>query len=190
MAPSAQQRQGDKTAVTVRISLADATPVIWRRVVVPASITLASLHEVIQVSMGWENVHLYAFEVGARRFGPLDEESDEDEIDDGTVVLSEVVSAGDHLLYEYDFGDSWQHDIFIESIESQAEGMARPLCLEGERACPPEDSGGMSGYASVLTVLADPDHAEHADLVEWVGASFDPEAVDLVATNAALRRPH
>ena len=65
MAPSAQQRQGDKTAVTVRISLADATPVIWRRVVVPASIALASLHDVIQVAMGWENAHLYAFEIGA-----------------------------------------------------------------------------------------------------------------------------
>lgn len=97
-------------------------------------------------------------------------------------------SAGAKLLYEYDFGDGWQHDIVVEAILQPAEGVRYPVCVAGKRACPPEDCGGPYGYVELLEALGDPEHPEHEDKLDWIGEGFDPEAFDLEEINALLRR--
>jgi hypothetical protein len=187
MASTAPRSRGG-TAITLRVSLKDHVPAIWRHLVVPGEITLSTLHKVLQVAMGWEASHLYVFEIGDQRFAPPDPDGEDDEIDDQSVVLLDVVSERDRFLYEYDFGDSWQHEVVVEEIESGHRQITHPICLEGERACPPEDCGGVDGYLSLLEVLADPEHDEYEQYLERVGSSFDAEAFDPVATNANLRQ--
>jgi hypothetical protein len=92
------------------------------------------------------------------------------------------------LRFDYDFGDRWEHDVVVEAIETPAEGVRYPICLAGERACPPEDCGGPSGYERLLTALADPADPEHDELKEWIPDGFDPEAFDVVTVNKWLRR--
>jgi hypothetical protein len=91
------------------------------------------------------------------------------------------------LRYEYDFGDSWEHELLVEKILPPEPGVRYPLCLKGKGACPPEDVGGVWGYDSFLEAIADPKHPEHDDMLEWVGGEFDPEAFDLDEVNEALR---
>jgi Plasmid pRiA4b ORF-3-like protein len=92
------------------------------------------------------------------------------------------------FVYEYDFGDSWQHDVVVEATWTMPTGLKFAVCVDGQNACPPEDCGGPPGYALMLEALADPSHEEHDDFLGWVGGSFDPEAFDLAAANAALQR--
>src|SRR5665213_1684672 len=164
------------------------TPTIWRRLLVPGEIKLSKLHLVFQVAMGWENYHLHAFEIDKKRYGEPSPEWENDDIDEETVVMADVVSERSRFFYEYDFGDSWRHEVVVESIEPAAPVLKYAVCLEGQRACPPEDCGGVWGFSSMLEALADAGHEEHAEYVEWTGGSFDPEAFDLAAINATLQR--
>ena len=105
------------------------------------------------------------------------------------VSLQQVVSrAKDKLIYEYDFGDSWDHELLIEKVFPYEAGKRYPVCLTGKRACPPEDCGGIWGYASFLDAIQDPQHPEHEEMLEWVGGEFDPEAFDLDEVNRELQR--
>src|ERR1035438_3710769 len=110
-------RSPGKTAVKLRISLMEYTPTIWRRLLVPGEIKLSKLHLIFQEAMGWENYHLHAFEIAGQRYGMADPEWEMDEIDQETVVLSDVVTERTRFFYEYDFGDSWRHEVIIEAIE-------------------------------------------------------------------------
>jgi len=102
--------------------------------------------------------------------------------------LGDVLTApGDRLLYEYDFGDGWQHDVLLEQVLSHEDSF-QPVCVAGERACPPEDCGGPHGFAELLDILRNPDHPEHADRLEWLGDDFDPEHLDLTEINQNLSR--
>ena len=89
--------------------------------------------------------------------------------------------------YEYDFGDSWDHEVIVEEFVRTPLGLKHAVCLDGQNACPPEDCGGTGGYAELLEVLADPEHEEHDHLVNWVGGTFDSTLFDLVAVNVALQ---
>jgi hypothetical protein len=103
------------------------------------------------------------------------------------VSLQQVVSrVKDKLIYEYDFGDSWEHELLVEKILPLEAGKHYPICLTGKRACPPEDCGGIWGYASLLAAIRDPEHPEHDEMVEWGGDEFDPEAFDLDEVNREL----
>ena len=93
------------------------------------------------------------------------------------------------LIYEYDFGDSWEHVVELEKILTPEPGASYPRCTAGKRSGPPEDCGGIWGYADLLDALADPSHPEHDNLLEWVGGEFDPELCDLEAINQALHPP-
>jgi hypothetical protein len=105
-----------------------------------------------------------------------------------TVTLERLVPREkSKLLYEYDFGDSWDHELLVEKRLPLAAGKRYPVCLTGKRACPPEDCGGVWGYASVLEAIRDPEHPEHEEMLEWVGGEFDPEAFDLDEVNRELR---
>jgi Plasmid pRiA4b ORF-3-like protein len=151
---------------------------------VPADISLHVLHEVLQTAFGWQNSHLHDFRVGDIRFGMDDVEDELFLVDERAAPLGAVARAGSKLTYLYDFGDDWEHDIVVEHVESHADETIR--CTGGERACPPEDCGGTTGYAHLLEVLADPSHDEHAEMKAWAPPRFDPERFDPAAVNKKL----
>ncbi|MBN1612671.1 MAG: plasmid pRiA4b ORF-3 family protein [Polyangiaceae bacterium] len=161
----------------LHVRLRDIEPPIWRTLEIPGSATLEDVHYAIQVAMGWQNSHLHQFTIGKHRYGMvhLDEVDELGDLEDERAhLLQDVARRGAVFLYEYDFGDSWEHDVKVQRVSSAAERVA-PRCLGGERACPPEDCGGAPGYANLLEALADPNHEEHASVVEWVPKRFDPE---------------
>lgn len=176
----------------IKITLDDIRPPIWRRVQVPGEITLAELHDVIQVAMGWENCHLHEFQIGADRYAPsVNEEFDTAmTAGDTDVKLCDVVKrARAKFRYTYDFGDDWRHTLMVEKTAPPEPGVEYPRCLAGERACPPEDCGGPWGYANLIEAREHPDDPRHAELLEWAG-DFDPEAFHPDAVNTRLRQLH
>jgi hypothetical protein len=153
----------------------------------PSSINMRRLHDVIQEAMGWTQSHLYRFEVGDVEIGEPDREFGLPvRSAKGTQLRKIAPQAGATFLYEYDFGDSWEHRIDVEKVLPPERGVLYPRCIAGKRACPPEDCGGVWGYEHLLEVLRDPKHPEHREMLEWVGGAFDPEAFDLQAVNETL----
>jgi Plasmid pRiA4b ORF-3-like protein len=183
-----QGRPAPKTAVQLRISLADHLPTIWRRLVVPGEIRLSKLHSIFQAAMGWEGHHLHLFQIGDASYGRLDDELDDDDLDEDSVQLSEVVRAPMRFSYQYDFGDDWQHEVVVESIGPVPLVLKWAVCLDGQRACPPEDCGGTGGFQRFLDAVGHAEHADHDELVEWFGRPFDPEGFTVAGANAALQR--
>lgn len=80
--------------------------------------------------------------------------------------------------YQYDFGDGWRHEVLFEGCLRAERSQRYPLCLEGARACPPEDVGGTWGYADFVEAIQNEDHEQHEDMLRWAGGMFDPEAFD------------
>jgi hypothetical protein len=176
-----------------KITLLGIKPSIWRRVHVK-DCTLDKLHEHIQTAMGWTNSHLHQFEIDDEIFGDpelLDDGFADFACEDSTITkISEVVPESSkrfRLLYQYDFGDSWEHEVLFEGCLPVEKGMKYPLCLEGERACPPEDVGGVWGYEEFLEALTDPKHERHDELLEWRGP-FDPEKFDPKEATKHMKR--
>ncbi len=171
----------------LKITLKDIKPPVWRRLLVP-DCSLEELHEVIQVVMGWENYHLYDFEVGGRHYTDPRGMDDLDMGDAGKVKLSGVAPEGKaKLSYTYDFGDDWRHEVLVEKVVPPEDGQKYPLCIAGKRACPPEDCGGPWGYMEFAEAIKDPRHERHDEFIEWRG-EFDPEAFDPEAVDKELRR--
>jgi hypothetical protein len=174
----------------MKIVLLQTKPPIWRRVLVPADFTLAQLHDVVQVAMGWMHSHLHEFNIGGRTYG----EPNPDLYPDGPACIDERKTILSHVLprahakarYTYDFGDSWEHTITVEKILAPQAGFVYPLCSGGERKGPPEDCGGIPGFYNLLEALADPDHPEHQDMQDWIGG-FDAEDFSVDAVNGRLR---
>lgn len=176
-----------------KITLLESQPPIWRRIQVK-NCTLDKLHEHIQTAMGWTNSHLYQFEIDGERYG--DPELLDDGFEDFRCIDSTVTKISEFMrkdgkrlgfLYQYDFGDNWQHEVLFEGCLRADKGGRYPVCVEGERVCPPEDVGGVWGYAEFLAAIADPKHEQHADFVEWAG-EFDPEEFDAGKVTKAMRR--
>ena len=172
----------------LKITLRHTHPPIWRRIEVPADIKLGKLHDVLQAVMGWYDSHLHAFRVGHTSYGVPQPEFPGDFQNERNVRLGQLVGKGNKLIYEYDFGDGWEHELLVEKVLPAEKGRRYPLCLAGKRACPPEDCGGPWGYERLLEVLRAPKHEEHEEMREWIGGDFDPEAFDLTAVNRELRR--
>ena len=174
-----------------KVTLKESRPRIWRRIQVP-DLTLRQFHEVLQATMGWEDCHLHVFDIRGDQYGPLDPENefgDEEINDEEEISLSEIVKMERKVrfTYEYDFGDDWQHDIVLEKTLEPEPGAAYPRCIEGERACPPENCGGVWGYAEFLEAISDPDHEAHEDMLEWIGGEFDPEKFSTQVVNRELK---
>jgi hypothetical protein len=169
----------------LRVTLIGSAPPIWRQILVPGSVTLQRLHMVLQKAMGWETSHLHMFEVGENRYGDPDPEWP-DVQDHRGVRLYQAAQEGGRFIYDYDMGDGWRHAVAVERAYADKTFTGAPTCLAGERACPPEDCGGIGGYAELLKTLADRRHPEHRRMKEWMGGPFDPEAFDLAATNRRL----
>ncbi|WP_200209234.1 plasmid pRiA4b ORF-3 family protein [Micromonospora coerulea] len=170
------------------VALAGVRPPVWRRVLVPAGYTLDRVHRVVQHAMGWRDCHLHSFEIDGRQYGEPDPDGELAVRDELDVRLDAVVGKGSRFHYTYDFGDWWEHALLVEDVCTADPDERYPACLDGERACPPEDVGGPAGYAALLAALADPAHPEHRAMGEWVGAGFDPDAFDAARTSTLLRR--
>ena len=171
----------------LKITLDQISPPIWRRVLVPDSMTLSDLHSVIQSAMGWWDGHLHEFDVDGVHYGEPGDEFGYPIYDESTVYLAELGLGEKHRFrYAYDFGDDWQHTVLVEKILPVDDSLTYPICIKGKRACPPEDVGGTWGYAEFLAAIADPSHPEHDESIEWIGEPFDPEEFDLDEINARL----
>src|SRR5262245_85976 len=177
-----------------KITLLDSHPPVWRRIQVK-DCTLDKLHEHIQTAMGWTNSHLHHFRVGDQLYGDplLMAENFEDMgyEDSTTTKLSDLVPKTGKRVgfgYEYDFGDSGRHEVLFEGCVEAERGKRYPLCLEGARACPPEDVGGVWGYADFLNAIQNPDHEDHEGMLEWVGGPFDSNAFDAAKATRRMRR--
>ena len=171
-----------------KITLKGTKPPIWRRILVPETYTFWDLHVAIQDAMGWDDYHLHEFTLLSPKTGrkvKIGIPSDED-ADFGWEVLAEWNQKIAHYFssenskadYVYDFGDGWEHSIKLEKILPRETGVAYPRCIGGKRACPPEDCGGIGGYAEFLEAIGDPANELHEDMLDWVGGSFDPDDFD------------
>jgi hypothetical protein len=171
----------------LKLMLKGSKPPIWRRVEVDDAITLARLHQIMQAAMGWYDSHLHMFTIAGITYG-LPDLYDEHEVrDERRVKLNQLLSIPKQaLLYEYDFGDGWLHQVLLEKILEPEAGVTYPRCIAGRRACPPEDCGGLWGYANLLEAIRDPNHPEHTELLAWVGGAFDPERFIIEAANGRL----
>ena len=176
------------TVVTLKVTLLGIEPSIWRRLEVPSSLTLDRLHEVLVTAMGWVGYHLHAFEIDGRRYGiPDDSFGFDTTLPEEEIVLGDLVSVDvKRFRYEYDFGDGWEHEIVVESLGEPVSGANYPRCTAGERACPPEDCGGIPGFAEFVEAMADPRHPEHEAMRAWYGGEFDPAAFRAEQTSALL----
>ena len=173
----------------VKITLRDIRPPIWRRIELKGSTSLYKLHQIIQEVFGWFDAHLHQFIVGGEYYGESVPEADFELKSARRFKLAQAAPAvGDTFLYEYDFGDGWLHEVKVEAIEQPEAGARYPRCVKGKRRGPPEDVGGPWGYEHFLEAIKDPEHEEHEEYLEWVGGSFDPEALDLSAINAELKK--
>jgi hypothetical protein len=175
----------------LRIALRGSQPQIWRRVLAPGNWSLGALHYVIQVAMGWTNSHLHQFIIGDDYISLYKVEGVTSR-NAAKVTLAEVaLKPKSKFVYEYDFGDSWEHDITVEKIVKPQEGVRYPVCMDGKRACPPDDCGGVYGYENLLSIIRDPGHEEHADMVAWLEEmrpNFDPDAFGLDDVNRRLAK--
>ena len=172
---------------SLKVDLLGADVPVWRRVHVAPSTTLPALHEVLQIAMGWDNYHLHQFIVGERRYTVPGEDPPGGGVDEYGVALgSLLVEPGQSLLYEYDFGDGWEHLVTLEAVLDADPRVAYPVCTGGEGACPPEDCGGIDVYNDTRAAYTDPTHPEHTELLRWLGYAFDPDGFDTNAVNRHL----
>jgi pRiA4b ORF-3-like protein len=176
----------------LKVTLGDFDRPIWRRLLVSGDTTLGDLHWILQLAIGWTHSHLHFFEIGDAQYSDpaFDLYEDPDEFkDEFRARLDRVVGKeGARFLYEYDFGDCWRHEIKVEKILPAVQGEIYPKLVDGERSCPPEDCGGVTGYTNFLEGIGDENHPEHEDLLAWAGGHFDPERFDVEGVNWILRR--
>ena len=170
--------------LTLKILLKGVRPQVWRRLRVPAAFSLADLHVVVQVTMGWENSHLHQFTIDGVGYTDVTAEDPSDMRDERSLRLSDLARKGKSFTYEYDFGDGWEHQIVVEEIDKVATDSAA-TCVDGKRACPPEDSGGPYGYMRLARILGNPRHREYEDMRDWAG-DFDPTTFDVASVNGKL----
>jgi hypothetical protein len=179
----------------LKITLRGSKPAIWRRLVVRADMRLDRLHTVIQIAMGWTNSHLHQFSAGSgfalTFYGTPDPGfagMGNQTLNEQRYTLADLAPAVRRKFgYQYDFGDSWEHQVAVEKVLPPDAAFRHPLCLAGANACPPEDCGGIWGYYNLIAILADPRHPEQVEMKEWIGEEFDPTEFDLDQVNARLK---
>jgi len=177
----------------LRVSLRYIQPAIWRRILVPDNWVLGELHPALVAAMGWGGYHLHAFRFGGG-FNPIEYSTYQMVVECGPRILDEdqvllgslIRRKGQTFSYEYDFGDSWQHEVKVEKILPYDHAVALPVCLAGARACPPEDCGSFPGYANLLRVLKKAETPEDHRLRKWVGR-YDPEHFNVEGVNGRLQ---
>lgn len=175
---------------TLRIELEGSDPLIWREVEVPTSLTLRTLHDIIQATIGWFDYHLWEFTIAKRRYGlPMDEDwGAEPRTDASKVRLRDVLNPRRTAIhYLYDFGDCWEHRLTVTGIRPGDPALSYPRYVAGERNGPPEDCGGIPGFYDMLAAAADPQHPDHAEIKKWLDG-YDPNEIDELPIKYALSR--
>jgi hypothetical protein len=174
--------------LTLRVSLRDIAPPVWRAISVPDSYSLEQLHRCIQLGFAWLDYHLYEFQVGSRRLERPDEEAEGENA--AMVTLAELsVKVGDRFVYLYDMGDYWLHDVEVlstEPLDVDDGPDLLPYLVGGERAAPPEDAGGPPGYADLVSAFRNVSSADSRELLAWAGPGFNPDVFDLRAGNHSM----
>jgi hypothetical protein len=186
-----KKSDGPAPVYQIKVGLRGAKPPIWRRLEVPADIGLAKLHRVIQIAFDWDDSHMHVFETPYGSFGAADRELGHRA--EAPVTLEQIApTAKSKVTYTYDFGDNWDHDIVVEKVLDRDAAAVYPRCTGGRKAAPPEDCGGLWGYAELVEVLTDPSHPEHEERLDWLGlksaSEFDPDHFDTEPVNQALSR--
>lgn len=176
----------------LKIALRYIEPPIWRRLEVPGRMSFYDLHDATQIAMGWEDCHLWMFDVAKVEVSPEPEQFNfpgrpRARVADATTLEAMLAGRRIKFRYEYDMGDSWTHVIKVEKVFTPEPDVQYPRCTGGERACPPEDCGGFPGYLNLLEVMADPKHPEHDEMLEWIGGQWNPEVFNLDAVNKLLQ---
>jgi len=178
----------DKTAYRLKVTLRGSRPTIWRRIEVDSGVTLFRLHQVLQIVMGWTDSHLHQYRRGSTYYGQSDPELGMPCENECLIRLSQVLrKPKDRMVYEYDFGDGWEHDIVLESRDVPMESGVEVRVVAGKGACPPEDVGGIGGYYRFLEAIQNPKHPEHRDMLEW-GGEFDPDAFEIDEINRYFQK--
>lgn len=176
------------TIAQLKITLDDVKPTVLRRIEVPFDIRLDRLHLTIQAAMGWTNSHLYEIRAGDVGWSTPDPDADwaGDFIDARKARLGDILEdiGTKKLVYLYDFGDGWEHTIYVERLVDPEPGVLYPRLIAASGRCPPEDCGGP--FADLLEAIKDPLHERHAELTEWIGDEFDPEADDAKCLTAEV----
>ena len=180
----------------LKMTLKWSKPPIWRRVVVRADLRLDRLHHVIQIAMGWPNSHLHQFIVGRGPallyYGIRNPDFDDmgyNVLNERRHTLTDVAPAAKRkFIYEYDFGDGWEHEVVVEKLLPSDPTFKHPVCIAGANACPPEDCGGIGGYYNLLEILADPKHPEYEEMKDWIGGELNAEAFNVETVNKALNK--
>jgi Plasmid pRiA4b ORF-3-like protein len=172
----------------LKFTLTGVRPPIWRRLLVANQISLKRLHEIVQAVAGWENTHLHEFDIAEKRYGqPAPREVVPVENEALFRLHSLPLSRGTSFTYVYDFGDHWEVEVKVERVLPPDSRAPFAFVIEGARAFPPEDSGGVAGYEEFLEVLSDPSDPDYEEYREWAGEDFNPERFDLGMTNERLR---
>jgi len=178
-----------RSVYQIKVTLKYARPPIWRRFLIASTTTLKEVHTILQIVMGWTNAHLHDFIVGHDQYGEPDKEFFTEMKDESKYRLDQLLKKEkDKLLYTYDYGDGWEHEVLLEKILPFKHDMSLPQCIKGKRACPPEDIGGIPGYSMFLKAISNPSHPEHKDMVDWLGGDFDAEYFDIDEVNTMLRQ--
>jgi len=175
----------------IHILLKNSKPRIWRRVIISSDTLLSDLHKIIQTVMGWENYHLHQFRKDRQSYQLLYDDDDWFGFNTndytGMQIDQLLLHEGDKIMYDYDFGDGWEHEIRLEKILHPDTPLKFPVCIKGKRNCPPEDCGGVWGYDDLLEILANPQHEEYEEIMEWLGGEFDPDYFNLEEINEMLK---
>lgn len=176
----------------IQISLRGFRPKIWRRVLVSENLLLSDFHKIIQTTMGWTNLHFHHFIKNRTYYSPKMEDDafwdNSQYIDYKKMKIVDLLKVEkDKVIYEYDFGDSWEHDIVLEKILPHDSKLVYPLCIKGKMNCPPEDCGGIYGYANMLEIIKNPKHKNYEEFIEWLGEEFDPEYFNINEVNNLLK---
>lgn len=194
MAKARAKTDATRVELQLKVTLLDIKPAIWRRLVVPAATKLPKFHSVLQLAFGWTNSHLHAFRREEETYEAIYPDAWSQDFsgpgvrhDEKKFRLGDLLQAPDDwLIYEYDFGDSWLHEIVVEKILPDS-GARYAVCLAGARAGPPEDCGSVPGYETLVEAMADPDHPERTHLLEWLGQPFDPDAFSPASLSSLLK---
>jgi Plasmid pRiA4b ORF-3-like protein len=149
---------------------------------------MAKLGSILVAAIGWNNSHLHAFLIRDQRIGMCADDYPEGEIDEKRVSVIQALQNDQRVVFEYDFGDGWEHEVAIENLTWSYFGLKFAVCLDGENACPPDDVGGAYGYTEFLEAVTNPEHEEHGRVLEWGGGPFDPTEFDLANANALLQK--
>lgn len=164
----------------LKIQLIGTDPnIVWRKILVHDFIKLYELHMLIQIVMGWRNIHLFSFQFGDKTY--VDKESVDaiDTAEDmGELELRHVLGGNKNFLYTYDFGDDWIHHVEVLSTLDDDSRMNYPVCIGGENACPPENCGGVGGFKELKKILAGKDSDEKDEMLFWFGGYYNPLTFD------------